>query len=152
VNGELDWRPSERLRTTLTYTGSVFTRRSDGERTMYARIPRVKIEYQLARPLFVRVVSQYTSMDRQPLVDPRTGQVLLVSGTTGFTPSAASSSTRCAPTGWSRSPAGDAGDRVLRRLRRNREGTDPLAFCALRHAPTMRVFVRPATCFRFPVF
>ncbi len=66
-NASLDLRPSERLRVDATYIGSAFTRRSDGERTMSARIPRVKIEYQLARPLFVRVVSQYTSMDREPL-------------------------------------------------------------------------------------
>src|SRR5262249_46476665 len=37
LSGELDLRPNERLRAALTYTGSAFTRRSDGERTMYAR-------------------------------------------------------------------------------------------------------------------
>ena len=91
---------------------------------MYARIPRVKIEYQLARPLFVRVVSQYTSMNRQPLVDPLTGQVLLVErhdrlhafGGVGVQ-LAAHRLARLVPAG--------AGHRVLRRLWRRSRGNRP---------------------------
>jgi hypothetical protein len=56
-----------RLRINATYVSSAFTRRSDGERTAFTRIPRVKVEYQLARPLFVRVVSQYTATSREAL-------------------------------------------------------------------------------------
>ena len=77
-NASLDLRPSDRLRASLTYVSSQLTRRSDDERTTFTRIPRIKIEYQLARPIFVRVVSQYTATRREPLRDPRTGQVLLV--------------------------------------------------------------------------
>jgi hypothetical protein len=150
VNGELDWRPSERLRTTLTYTGSVFTRRSDGERTMYARIPRVKIEYQLARPLFVRVVSQYTSMDRQPLVDPLTGEVLLVSGSTGFTPSAAASSNTLR-TDWLVSYRPAPGTVFFVGYGGDLEETDPLAFRALRRTDDA-FFVKASYVFRLPVF
>ncbi|AHG89722.1 hypothetical protein J421_2185 [Gemmatirosa kalamazoonensis] len=63
-----------------TYVSSRFTRRSDGEATLVTRIPRLKMEYQLARPVFVRVVSQYESSRRAPLRDPATGGVLLVPG------------------------------------------------------------------------
>ncbi len=150
VNGELDWRPNERLRAALTYTGSAFTRRSDGERTLYARIPRVKIEYQLARPLFVRVVSQYTSMDRQPLVDPVTGQVLLVSGTTGFTPSAASASNTLR-TDWLVSYRPAPGTVFFVGYGGDLEETDPLAFRALRRTDDA-FFVKASYVFRLPVF
>jgi hypothetical protein len=150
VNGELDWRPNERLRAALTYTGSAFTRRSDGARTVYARIPRVKIEYQLARPLFVRVVSQYTSMDRQPLVDPRTGQVLLVSGTAGFTPSSASSSNTLR-TDWLVSFRPGPGTVFFVGYGGDLEETDPLAFRALRRTDDA-FFVKASYVFRLPVF
>lgn len=64
-NAALDLRPSDRLRVSATYTSTSFARRSTGERSAFARIPRVKAEYQLARPLFVRVVSQYTATRRE---------------------------------------------------------------------------------------
>jgi len=150
VNGELDWRPSERLRTALTYTGSAFTRRSDGKRTVSARIPRAKIEYQLARPLFVRVVSQYTAMNREPLVDPRSGQVLLVSGTTGFTPSAASSSNTLR-TDWLVSYRPSPGTVFFVGYGGDLEETDPLAFRTLRRTDDA-FFVKASYVFRLPVF
>ena len=76
-NGTLDLRPSDRLRVSATYASTSFARRSTGQRSAFARIPRLKAEYQLARPLFVRVVSQYTATRREALVDPRTGAVIL---------------------------------------------------------------------------
>ena len=93
LNASLDLRPSERLRATATFLTSRFTRRRDGERTLATRIPRLRVEYQLARPVFVRVVSQYESSERAALRDPRTGAVLLVAGAGGaLAPSAARSS------------------------------------------------------------
>ncbi len=150
LNGELDWRPNERLRAALTYTGSAFTRRIDRKRTMDARIPRVKVEYQLARPLFVRVVSQYTAMNREPLVDPITGQVLLVSGTTGFTPSAASSSNTLR-TDWLVSYRPAPGTVFFVGYGGDLEETDPLAFRALRRTDDA-FFVKASYVFRLPVF
>jgi hypothetical protein len=73
----LDLRPSDRLRVSTTYQATSFTRRSDGQRSAFARIPRLRMEYQLARPVFVRLVSQYTATRRDALVDPRTGEVLV---------------------------------------------------------------------------
>lgn len=88
-NASLDLRPSERLRASATYQSSQFTRRATGDRSAISRIPRLKVEYQLARPIFVRVVSQYTATDREPLRDPRTGAVLVLAN---GTPSAATQS------------------------------------------------------------
>jgi hypothetical protein len=91
-NASLDVRPNSRLRLNATYVGTQFVRRSDGERSAFQRIPRVKIEYQLARPVFVRVVSQYTATNRDALRDPRTGEILLVTSGGSSVPSQASSS------------------------------------------------------------
>jgi hypothetical protein len=90
----LDLRPSERLRVSATYASTSFARRRDGERILATHIPRLRAEYQLARPVFVRVVSQYESSRRAALRDPGTGEVLLVQGAggTGFAPSSARSS------------------------------------------------------------
>lgn len=85
-NASLDLRPSNQLRVSATYLSSSFTRLSNGVRSSTTRIPRLKVEYQLARPLFVRVVAQYTAMSRVPLMDPATGLTLLVpSGSTWVT-------------------------------------------------------------------
>lgn len=74
----LDLRPSDRLRVSTTYQATSFRRRSDGQRSAFARIPRLRVEYQLARPMFVRVVSQYTATRREALVDPRSGAVIVL--------------------------------------------------------------------------
>ncbi len=88
-NASLDLRPNERLRVGATYVASSFTRRRDGARIQSLRIPRVRAEYQVARPVLVRVVSQYESTRRAALRDPRTGAVLLTTGPTAgsFVPS-----------------------------------------------------------------
>jgi len=89
-NASLDLRPSERLRFNATYVSSSFTRRSGGVRTATTRIPRLKMEYQLSRPLFLRLVAQYEASVRKPLIDPSNGRTLLVrSGSSSFTPSTA---------------------------------------------------------------
>ncbi|MEP6991992.1 MAG: carbohydrate binding family 9 domain-containing protein [bacterium] len=79
-NASLDLRPSERLRASATYAATSFSRRATGEQSALARIPRLRVEYQLARPLFVRVVSQYTATRRAALLDPRTGAVIVLAG------------------------------------------------------------------------
>ena len=89
----LTLRPSDRLRAQATYAATTLTRRRDGERTLATRIPRLKIEYQIARPVFVRVVSQYESSERAALRDPRTGEILLLGQSPGaLTPSTARAS------------------------------------------------------------
>jgi hypothetical protein len=92
-NATADVRPSQRLRLNATYASTSFRRRSDGERTVSTRIPRVKVEYQVTRSVFVRLVGQYEAIARAPLGDPRTGEILLTRASDGtFQPSAARAS------------------------------------------------------------
>lgn len=86
-NASLDLRPNDRLRINATYQASQFTRRSTGERSAFSRIPRIKAEYQVARPIFVRVVSQYTATRREALRDPLTGEVLTLANGSPSQPS-----------------------------------------------------------------
>ena len=87
-------------------------------------------------------------MDRQPLVDPRTGQVLLVSGTTGFTPSAASASNRLR-TDWLVSYRPSPGTVFFVGYGGDLEETDPLAFRTLRRTDDS-FFVKASSCFGCP--
>jgi hypothetical protein len=53
------------------------------------RIPRLKLEYQLARPLFVRLVGQYIQQKTDSLRDDsRTGAPILIVGSNGLQRSA----------------------------------------------------------------
>jgi hypothetical protein len=54
-----DWRPTEKLRVNATYNMQQYDRRTDGTNVRMRRIPRLKLEYQIARPLFVRLVGEY---------------------------------------------------------------------------------------------
>jgi hypothetical protein len=62
---------------------STLARAAEGSPTLRTRIPRLRAEYQLARPVFVRIVSQYESSRRAALRDPRTGAVLLTRAADG---------------------------------------------------------------------
>ena len=75
-NASLDVRPNDRVRLNATYVSTKLTRRAYGDVAQSSRIPRVKIEYQLARPLFVRIVAQYEATEQSALRDPHTGEVL----------------------------------------------------------------------------
>ena len=73
--------PTAKLRMNATYNLQSFNRRSDGSIVGNNRIPRLKLEYQLARPVFVRLVGEYDSFHRDALRDEgRTGLPLLVNG------------------------------------------------------------------------
>jgi hypothetical protein len=54
------------------------TRAQDGSWYSTADIPRLKIEYQLNRSIFVRYVGQYTAQRRAALRDPGTGRPLVI--------------------------------------------------------------------------
>lgn len=77
VSASVLWRPTERIRAQGSYTRVTLTRESDGSRFSTANIPRLKLEYQLSRPLFVRFVGQLQSQERDALRDPRTGEPIL---------------------------------------------------------------------------
>ena len=92
-NASVDVRPTQQLRVGATYRSSRFTRASDHARTQSTRIPRLRVEYQVTRAVFLRVVAQYTATERAELRDPRTGSVLLRRTAPGvYAPTAASAS------------------------------------------------------------
>lgn len=92
-NLDLIWRPTDRLRTELIYDHQQVNRRSDGSTVSRIQIPRLKVEYQLSRAVFLRVIGQYTSTRTDALRDDsRTeGAILLRDpGTGAFTRTTAS--------------------------------------------------------------
>jgi hypothetical protein len=62
-------RPNPRLRADLNYQLQRFDRVSDGSTVGQVQIPRVRLEYQIARPMFVRVVGQYVAQRTDSLRD-----------------------------------------------------------------------------------
>jgi hypothetical protein len=87
ASANANWRPTDKLRVNASYVSSMLTRRADDRITTYIRIPRLKVEYQLARPVFVRFVGQYTATTTGDTLerDPRTGLPLLTIGSLGPT-------------------------------------------------------------------
>ncbi len=65
----LTFRPTDRLRAAATYNLQSFARRTDGSIVGNNRIPRLKVEYQIARPIFVRLVGEYQTFYRDALRD-----------------------------------------------------------------------------------
>jgi hypothetical protein len=73
-----NWRPTERVRVEGTYSETRVARYTDWSIASLSRVPRVKVEYQLFRSVFLRVVGQYVSQERGDLRDDgRTGAPLL---------------------------------------------------------------------------
>jgi hypothetical protein len=148
-NATLDLRPSDRLRVSATYLGSTFTRRADGDRSAFTRIPRVKAEYQLTRSIFVRVVSQYTATRHEPLRDPRTGEVLFVSTNGAVAPSSATA-LNVLRTDWLFSYRPMPGTVFFLGYGGDLSEPDPLAFQRLRRTDDA-FFVKASYVFRVPV-
>ena len=80
---ELTWRPTGSLRLNALWTHQTLDRARDRSRFATADIPRVKVEYQLARSVFVRYVGQYFAERQTPLRDPRTGDLIITDPTLG---------------------------------------------------------------------
>ncbi|MDQ3208230.1 MAG: hypothetical protein M3Q37_06440 [Gemmatimonadota bacterium] len=79
ANLTLDWRPTDKLRLEGIYKLQSVARRTDGRTVNVQRSPRLKLEYQLARPIFLRLVGEYTT-ERQAALrdDTRTGAPILI--------------------------------------------------------------------------
>jgi hypothetical protein len=74
----LQWRPSERLRVDGDYNLQSFARRTDGSYVGIRRVPRVKVEYQASRAIFIRYVGEYATNYQDALRDDgRTGLPLV---------------------------------------------------------------------------
>jgi hypothetical protein len=66
------------------YSTQYYRRRSDGTLVGQGRIPRVKLEYQLSRSIFLRAVGEYTAVFQDDLRDDsRTNDPLLIPGPGG---------------------------------------------------------------------
>jgi hypothetical protein len=64
-----EWRPTERLRVDAGYQLQTFNRRTDGTNVARRRIPRLKVEYQVTRAIFLRVVGEYDAREQDALRD-----------------------------------------------------------------------------------
>lgn len=75
----LDWRPTDQVRVSPTYARQQYIRPGDGSTVRSRDLPRVKVEYQLTRAIFVRAVGQYDAIWRDALRDDtRTGDPILL--------------------------------------------------------------------------
>ena len=82
---EGDWRPTNKLRVNGRFLEQRVYRKSDGSLVRLRSIPRLKVEYQLSRPIFVRFVGQYDGLEVDELRDDsRTGDPILIRTATGF--------------------------------------------------------------------
>jgi uncharacterized protein DUF5916 len=75
----LDYRPTDKLRLNGIYRIQWVGRRTDGTTVNLQRTPRIKVEYQLSRPIFLRLVGQY-NLERQDALrdDSRTNAPILI--------------------------------------------------------------------------
>jgi hypothetical protein len=80
VSTTLSSRPNGSIRMEATATYSRITRARDGSEFARTVIPRFKVEYQVARPLFFRMITEYQSQRQGLLVDAIGGVPLIVSG------------------------------------------------------------------------
>ena len=81
ANYSLNLRPTDKLRVEGTYQTQNYARREDGSMVGDFRIPRLKVEYQLQRAIFVRLVGEYDSGMQSALRDAgRTELPLLING------------------------------------------------------------------------
>ncbi len=63
------WRPTDQLRVEGRFRQNQYKRRDDRSLVGRQRIPRLKLEYQIARPLFIRLVGEYNSFEVDSLRD-----------------------------------------------------------------------------------
>jgi len=80
IGASLSLRPTESIRAETTLTFSRLLRDRDDSEFARTVIPRVKLEYQPKRSLFVRVVAEYRSERQVALIDAESGDPLLTHG------------------------------------------------------------------------
>jgi hypothetical protein len=79
IDAALDLRPTTAVRSSFQLSRLTIARKSDGSRFSSETIPRIKVEYQISPPIFLRLVGQYAARSRSPLRD-RNGNPILVDG------------------------------------------------------------------------
>jgi hypothetical protein len=90
ASASVDWRPTDKIRLSAQYSYLALNRARDGSRLSTAHIPRLKLEYQISRPIFFRFVGQYASQKQDALRDPATDLPILILDDSGvYQPAAA---------------------------------------------------------------
>jgi hypothetical protein len=79
IDAALDVRPTTAIRSSISFSRLTIDRKSDASRFSSETIPRIKVEYQVSPPIFLRLVGQYAARSRSPLED-RNGNPILVNG------------------------------------------------------------------------
>ena len=77
IEAQVDLRPSTQVRIGTLLRYQRFVRARDGSLFSTQVVPRLRLEYQFSRALFLRFVGQMESRDRSALRDPRTEQPIL---------------------------------------------------------------------------
>jgi hypothetical protein len=78
ASASISWKPTPSIRVSATLLHDRLVRERDGTEFALANIPRLELDYQLNRSVFVRYIGQYVAQRQSALEDPRTGQPLLV--------------------------------------------------------------------------
>jgi Domain of unknown function (DUF5916) len=96
ANVSATWRPTDQLRVEGRYQLQSFQRRSDGSYVGIRRIPRLRVEYQVSRPIFVRVIAEQNGNFQDTLRDDsRTGfPIYRRDGQGGYVPAGRESTRR----------------------------------------------------------
>jgi hypothetical protein len=78
LTANVSLRPIDKLRIDAQYQHIEYNRKSDGSTVGIRKIPRLKMEYQIARPMFFRIVGQYDAEEQAALFDDsRTGYAIV---------------------------------------------------------------------------
>ncbi len=79
LNGGASWRPNDQIRLEFSYQHQQVNRRTDGSLVDIQKIPRLKLEYQVSRPFFIRLIGEYFTQTTDSLRDAsRTGGPILI--------------------------------------------------------------------------
>lgn len=65
----VDWRPTQQIRVSPQYQVQQYRRRTDGSLVGRRRIPRLRVEYQLTRAIFLRWIGEYDANEQDDLRD-----------------------------------------------------------------------------------
>ena len=69
IDSRIGFRPTSQIRLEGTYVLTHFQRRTDGSIVSVTHIPRLRLEYQVTRSLFLRLVGEYRTSQRDDLRD-----------------------------------------------------------------------------------
>ena len=78
MTANVSWRPVDKLRVDGQYQHIEYNRKTDGSTVGIRKVPRLRVEYQIARPMFFRMVGQYDAEQQDALYDDsRTGYAIV---------------------------------------------------------------------------